>query len=217
MDEILIIMLSNLFLFLEEFYSAHIHTLRGRILETIVSCRFFIFQYGVVYKLQASGTDTSLTVYGWSWIVLAALFVLFEVFTFSNKAWVNFQLPLRLIQSITLLMALAGLAVAIAVTDLSVPDIFACILAFVPTGWGILSIAVAWKPFVKKMRLWKSVRSLARLYDAGMGMFIFVPVAMFSWFPFVSTFQTRLLFNQAFSRGLEISLILAGNNPNSEI
>ncbi|CAL9752250.1 unnamed protein product [Musa acuminata subsp. burmannicoides] len=196
---------------------AHIHTLRGRILETIVSCRFFIFQYGVVYKLQASGTDTSLTVYGWSWIVLAALFVLFEVFTFSNKAWVNFQLPLRLIQSITLLMALAGLAVAIAVTDLSVPDIFACILAFVPTGWGILSIAVAWKPFVKKMRLWKSVRSLARLYDAGMGMFIFVPVAMFSWFPFVSTFQTRLLFNQAFSRGLEISLILAGNNPNSEI
>ncbi|URE06597.1 hypothetical protein MUK42_21586 [Musa troglodytarum] len=192
---------------------AHIHTLRGRILETIVSCRFFIFQYGVVYKLQASGTDTSLTVYGWSWIVLAALFV----FTFSNKAWVNFQLPLRLIQSITLLMALAGLAVAIAVTDLSVKDIFACILAFVPTGWGILCIAVAWKPLVKKMRLWKSVRSLARLFDAGMGMFIFVPVAMFSWFPFVSTFQTRLLFNQAFSRGLEISLILAGNNPNSEI
>ncbi|URE06586.1 hypothetical protein MUK42_21586 [Musa troglodytarum] len=147
--------------------------------------------YGVVYKLQASGTDTSLTVYGWSWIVLAALFV----FTFSNKAWVNFQLPLRLIQSITLLMALAGLAVAIAVTDLSVKDIFACILAFVPTGWGILCIAVAWKPLVKKMRLWKSVRSLARLFDAGMGMFIFVPVAM----------------------GLEISLILAGNNPNSEI
>lgn len=107
-------------------------------------------------------------VYGWSWIVLAALFVLFEVvqiscnakivfinsvltfaiflllyqvFTFSNKAWVNFQLPLRLIQSITLLLALAGLAVAIAVTDLSVPDIFACILAFVPTGWGILSVS----------------------------------------------------------------------------
>ncbi|WOL05975.1 Callose synthase 9 [Canna indica] len=194
---------------------AHIHTLRGRILETFLSCRFFIFQYGIVYKLHASGSDTSLTVYGWSWIVLAGLFILFQVFTFSHKAWVNFQLPLRLIQSITLLMALAGVAVAIAITELSVPDIFAAILAFIPTGWGILSIAVAWKPLVKKMRLWKSVRSLARLYDAGMGMFIFVPVAMFSWFPFVSTFQTRLLFNQAFSRGLEISLILAGNNPNT--
>lgn len=81
----------------------------------------------------------------------------------------------------------------------------------------ILQIAVAWKPLMKRIRLWKSIRSMARLYDAGMGMIIFVPIALFSWFPFVSTFQTRLMFNQAFSRGLEISLILAGNNPNNGI
>ena len=80
-----------------------------------------------------------------------------------------------------------------------------------------LQIAAAWKPIVKKVGLWKSIRSLARLYDAGMGMLIFIPVAFSSWFPFVSTFQTRLMFNQAFSRGLEISLILAGNNPNTEL
>ncbi|MQL91251.1 hypothetical protein Taro_023856 [Colocasia esculenta] len=243
---------------------AHIHTLRGRILETILSLRFFMFQYGVVYKLHVTGRDTSLTAYWLSWIVLAVLFILFEVFTFSQKASVNFQLLLRLIQGVSFMLALAGIAVAIVLTDLSVTDIFACILAFVPTGWGILSmmpcmrmprqcsfpmvhvtkgrigkeeaengrgtlkncrngkilffqlkIAVAWKPLMKSLRLWKSIRSLARLYDAGMGMFIFIPVAMFSWFPFVSTFQTRLLFNQAFSRGLEISLILAGNNPNT--
>jgi callose synthase len=52
------------------------------------------------------------------------------------------------------------------------------------------------------------------MYDAGMGVLIFVPIAFLSWFPFVSTFQSRLLFNQAFSRGLEISLILAGNKAN---
>lgn len=80
-----------------------------------------------------------------------------------------------------------------------------------------LQVAAAWKPIVKKVGLWKSIRSLARLYDAGMGMLIFIPVAFSSWFPFVSTFQTRLMFNQAFSRGLEISLILAGNNPNTEL
>uniref|UniRef100_A0A1D1Z005 1,3-beta-glucan synthase n=1 Tax=Anthurium amnicola TaxID=1678845 RepID=A0A1D1Z005_9ARAE len=194
---------------------AHIHTLRGRILETVLSLRFFIFQYGVVYKLHVTGTDTSLTVYGLSWVVLAVLFILFQVFAFSQKASVNFQLLLRLIQGVSFMLAIAGIAVAIVITDLSVPDIFACILAFVPTGWGILCIAIAWKPLMKTLRLWKSIRSLARLYDAGMGMFIFIPVAIFSWFPFVSTFQTRLLFNQAFSRGLEISLILAGNNPNT--
>ncbi|XP_024020738.1 callose synthase 9 isoform X2 [Morus notabilis] len=196
---------------------SHIRTLEGRIVETILSLRFFIFQYGVVYKLDVQGSDKSLTVYGLSWIVLAVLIILFKVFTFSQKISVNFQLVLRFVQGVSFLMALAGLAVAIILTDLTVSDIFACILAFVPTGWGILSIAVAWKPLLKKMGLWKSIRSIARLYDAGMGMLIFVPVALLSWFPFVSTFQTRLMYNQAFSRGLEISLILAGNNANSGI
>ncbi|XP_065627232.1 callose synthase 9 [Quercus suber] len=195
----------------------HIRTLGGRIAETILSLRFFIFQYGIVYKLHLQGSDTSLTVYGLSWIVLAVLIILFKVFTFSQKISVNFQLLLRFIQGLSFLLAIAGLAVAVALTDLSIPDIFACILAFVPTGWGILSIAAAWKPIVRKVGLWKSIRSLARLYDAGMGMLIFIPVAFSSWFPFVSTFQTRLMFNQAFSRGLEISLILAGNNPNTEL
>ncbi|RDX70699.1 Callose synthase 9 [Mucuna pruriens] len=196
---------------------AHIRSLGSRIAETILSLRFFIFQYGIVYKLHVKGTSTSLTVYGISWIVLAVLIVLFKVFTFSQKISVNFQLLLRFIQGLSLLLALAGLAVAVILTDLSLPDIFAAMLAFIPTGWGILSIATAWKPVMKKLGLWKSVRSIARLYDAGMGMVIFVPIAFFSWFPFVSTFQTRLMFNQAFSRGLEISLILAGNNPNTGI
>ncbi|XP_007014805.2 PREDICTED: callose synthase 9 [Theobroma cacao] len=194
---------------------AHIRTMRGRILETILSLRFFIFQYGIVYKLHLQKSNTSLTVYGLSWIVLAVLILLFKVFTFSQKISVNFQLLLRFIQGLSFLVAIAGLAAAVVFTDLTIPDIFASILAFVPTGWGILCIAAAWKPLVKKLGLWKSIRSIALLYDAGMGMLIFVPIAFFSWFPFVSTFQTRLMFNQAFSRGLEISLILAGNNPNT--
>ncbi|OIW12800.1 hypothetical protein TanjilG_24733 [Lupinus angustifolius] len=196
---------------------AHIRTFGSRIAETILSLRFFIFQYGIVYKLNVQGSDTSLTVYGLSWIVFAVLIILFKVFTFSQKISVNFQLLLRFIQGLSLLLALAGLVVAVILTDLSVADIFASMLAFIPTGWGILSIAVAWRPVMKKLGLWKSIRSIARLYDAGMGVIIFLPVVFFSWFPFVSTFQTRLMFNQAFSRGLEISLILAGNNPNTGI
>ncbi|KAM2691324.1 hypothetical protein EV2_005739 [Malus domestica] len=196
---------------------AHIRTFGGRIAETILSLRFFIFQYGIVYKLNVKGDSTSLTVYGLSWVVLAVLILLFKVFTFSQKISVNFQLVLRFIQGVSFLLALAGLAVAVKFTDLSIADVFASILAFIPTGWGILSIAIAWKPLMKKLQLWKSIRSIALLYDAGMGMIIFIPIALFSWFPFVSTFQTRLMFNQAFSRGLEISLVLAGNNPNTGI
>lgn len=41
---------------------AHIRTLSGRALETILSLRFFIFQFGIVYKLDIQGNNTSLSV-----------------------------------------------------------------------------------------------------------------------------------------------------------
>ncbi|CAK9328068.1 unnamed protein product [Citrullus colocynthis] len=196
---------------------AHIKTIEGRIAETILNLRFFLFQYGIVYKLHAQGSNTSVSVHGFSWIVLAWLIVLFKVFTFSQKMSVKFQFLLRFIQGLFFLLTLAVLAVAFAITDLSMFDVLACILAFVPTGWGILSIAVAWKPLIKKLGLWKSICSIARLYDAGMGMLIFIPIAFLSWLPFVSTFQNFLMFNQAFSRGLEICLTLAGKKPNTAL
>ncbi|KAL3519146.1 hypothetical protein ACH5RR_021735, partial [Cinchona calisaya] len=118
---------------------AHIRTFRGRLLETILSLRFFMFQYGIIYKLKLQGSDTSLTIYGYSWAAFAVLMLLFKVFTFSQKISVNFQLLLRFIQGVSFLLALAGLAAAVVFTNLSVPDIFACILAFLPTGWAILS------------------------------------------------------------------------------
>lgn len=57
--------------------------------------------------------------------------------------------------------------------------------------------------------VWDSVMELGRAFDYIMGLVIFMPVVILSWFPFVSDFQTRLLFNQAFSRGLQILMILA--------
>lgn len=192
----------------------HIQTLRGRILETILSLRFFIFQYGIVYKLNLTGKDTSLAIYGFSWAVLVGFVMIFKVFTFSPKKSTNFQLMMRFIQGVTALTLLTAIILFVAFTDLSVPDLFASVLAFIPTGWAIISLAIAWKGLVRRLGLWDSVREIARLYDAGMGMIIFSPIAFLSWFPFISTFQSRLLYNQAFSRGLEISIILAGNKAN---
>lgn len=64
--------------------------------------------------------------------------------------------------------------------------------------------------------LWDSVLELGRGYDYIMGLLIFTPIVILSWFPFVSEFQTRLLFNQAFSRGLQISMILAGKKDKED-
>ncbi|XP_027351814.1 callose synthase 10 isoform X1 [Abrus precatorius] len=194
----------------------HIQTLRGRILETILSARFFLFQYGVVYKLHLTGKDTSLAVYGFSWVVLVGIVLIFKIFTYSPKKSADFQLVLRFSQGLAAIGLVAAVCLVVAFTQLSIADLFASILAFIPTGWGILCLAIAWKKIVWSLGLWDSVREFARMYDAGMGMIIFAPIAFLSWFPFISTFQSRLLFNQAFSRGLEISLILAGNKANVE-
>lgn len=71
-------------------------------------------------------------------------------------------------------------------------------------------IAQALKPFIVHTGIWGSVRTLARGYEIIIGLVLFTPVAFLAWFPFVSEFQTRMLFNQAFSRGLQISRILGG-------
>lgn len=196
---------------------AHIHTLRGRVLETILSLRFFMFQYGIVYKLKLTGTNTSLAIYGFSWIVLAVIVIIFKIFSLSPKKYAGFQLWMRFFQGVIALGLVTAITLVIVFTKLSIADVFASVLAFIATGWGILCLAITWRKPIRYIGLWDSIREFARMYDAGMGMIIFAPVAILSWFPFVSTFQSRLLFNQAFSRGLEISKILAGNKANVQL
>lgn len=79
-----------------------------------------------------------------------------------------------------------------------------------------MQIAQACRPTVKALGMWGSVKALARGYEYMMGVMILVPVAVLAWFPFVSEFQTRLLFNQAFSRGLQIQRILAGGKKQKQ-
>lgn len=140
----------------------------------------------------------------------------FQLFWYSPRKSSNILLALRFLQGVVSLTVIALIALAIAFTELSIPDMFACVLGFIPTGWALLSLAITWKWLIKLFGLWETVREFGRIYDAAMGMLIFAPIALLSWFPFISTFQSRLLFNQAFSRGLEISIILAGNRANVE-
>lgn len=77
-----------------------------------------------------------------------------------------------------------------------------------------MQIAQACRALVKALGMWGSVKALGRGYEYIMGVMIFTPVAILAWFPMVYDFQTRLLFNQAFSRGLQIQRILAGGKKN---
>ncbi|KAI9196669.1 hypothetical protein LWI28_025933 [Acer negundo] len=185
---------------------------RGIVAEIFLALRFFIYQYGLVYHLKITKHTRSFLVYGISWLVIfLVLFVMKTVSVGRRKFSADFQLMFRLIKGLIFLTFVAILVTLIALPHMTPQDIVVCILAFMPTGWGMLLIAQALKPIIHRAGFWGSIRTLARGYEIVMGLLLFTPVAFLAWFPFVSEFQTRMLFNQAFSRGLQISRILGGH------
>ncbi|KAD5803428.1 hypothetical protein E3N88_14788 [Mikania micrantha] len=187
----------------------------GRLMELLLSIRFFFYQYGIVYQLRVSQRDKSIMIYGLSWLVILAVIVILKIVSMGRKKFsADFQLMFRLLKLFLFVGFIITLVILFQFLGLTVGDIFASLLAFMPTGWAILQIAQAFKPLVKALGMWASVKALGRGYEYIMGVMIFTPVAILAWFPMVYDFQTRLLFNQAFSRGLQIQRILAGGKKN---
>lgn len=184
---------------------------RGTVLEIVLAARFFIYQYGLVYHLNIIHTK-SVLVYCLSWVVIFLILAVMKAVSVGRRKFsAEFQLVFRLIKGLIFITFISIIIILIAIPHMTVRDIFVCILAFMPTGWGLLLVAQALKPAIVKLQLWGSIRALARGYEIIMGLLLFTPIAFLAWFPFVSEFQTRMLFNQAFSRGLQISRILGGH------
>ncbi|CAH1454599.1 unnamed protein product [Lactuca virosa] len=184
--------------------------IRGRILEIILACRFFIYQYGLVYRLNIAGGSTSILVYAFSWLVLISALLEFKLVSMAKRFGTDLQLMFRILKAFLFLVFLSLMTVLFIVCGLTISDIFVAFLAFVPTGWAFILIGQACRPCVKCIGFWDSIMELGRAYECLMGLVIFMPIVILSWFPFVSEFQTKLLFNQALRRGLQISMILAG-------
>ncbi|KAL7158225.1 hypothetical protein ABFS83_02G128600 [Erythranthe nasuta] len=184
---------------------------RGIIFEMLLSVRFFIYQFGLVYHLSFINKNKSFLVYGISWLVIFAVLLLMKVISAGRRQFsADFQIVFRFIEVLIFLSFVSILITLIVLLNMTLLDVIVAILAFMPTGWGMLLMAQALKPLVVRAGIWGSVRALARGYEFIIGMLLFIPVAFLAWFPFVSEFQTRMLFNQAFSRGLQISRILGG-------
>ncbi|KAK1301380.1 putative callose synthase 8 [Acorus calamus] len=190
------------------------HTsLCSRIVEILLSLRFFIYQYGLVYHLKISSEDKNIVVYVLSWIVIFAIFLLVKAVNVGHQRLsVRHHLWFRLFKAFLFLGMLSTVFVLFIICKLSIMDLILCFLAFVPTGWGILLISLAIRAKIEDYRIWDFVQALAQAYDYGMGFLLFVPIAALAWMPVISSIQTRVLFNQAFNRQLQIQPILAGRN-----
>ncbi|KAK7333639.1 hypothetical protein VNO80_30416 [Phaseolus coccineus] len=172
----------------------------GKILEICLGLRFFMYQYGIVYHMDITHHHKELLVFGLSWAVLIIILIVLKFVSMARRRFgTYFQLMLRILKALLFLGFFAVMTVLFVVCGLTISDMFAVIIAFLPFGWAIILIAQACKVCLKGAKLRDSVKELSKAYEYVMGLIIFLPIAILSWLPFVSEFQTWLLFNRAFS------------------
>ncbi|KAL9236784.1 hypothetical protein vseg_011413 [Gypsophila vaccaria] len=182
----------------------------GKLLEIILDLRFFFFQYGIVYHLKIAAGKKSIGVYLLSWVSYFVLVGIYIIIAYArDKFGAAKHIYYRIIQFSVIFVTVLVTIILLKFTDLVVLDLLTSLLAFIPTGWGIILIAQVLRPFLQTTLLWETVVSLARLYDLLFGIIVMAPVAFLSWMPGFQSMQTRILFNDAFSRGLEISQLLS--------
>ncbi|KAL9145596.1 hypothetical protein ABFS82_13G054300 [Erythranthe guttata] len=182
----------------------------SRIIELLLSLRFFLYQYGLVYHLDISGHNKNFVVYVLSWIVIVVIFLILKTVNVGKQYLsANHHLAFRLFKAFLFLGVLATIVTLSLICHLSLRDLIVCCLAFLPTGWGLILVGQTFRPKIEGTGFWHFTRVFARAYDYGMGVVLFAPLAVLAWLPIISAFQTRFLFNEAFSRRLHIQPILA--------
>ncbi|CAM8996972.1 unnamed protein product [Rhodiola kirilowii] len=185
--------------------------LGARFVEIVLSVRFFLYQYGIVYHLDISHDHKNVLVYAVSWGAILFIFILVKAVNWgSNRFSANHHLLFRALKTLLFLGVVGAMITLAILSAFSLKDLILCCIAFIPTGWGLILVAQAARPIIQKTGLWSFTRVLVRAYDYGMGVALFGPIAVLAWLPIISAFQTRFLFNEAFNRHLQIQPILTG-------
>ncbi|CAH9116568.1 unnamed protein product [Cuscuta europaea] len=198
----------------------HLRTtgLWGKVLEMILDLRFFFFQYGIVYHLGIAAGSKSIAVYLLSWIYIVVAVGIYTIIAYArDKYSAREHIYYRLVQFLVIILFIILIVALLQFTDFKFADVFTSLLAFVPTGWGLLSFAQVLRPLLQNTFMWGTVVAVARLYEIMIGVVVLIPVALLSWLPGFQPMQTRILFNDAFSRGLRIFQIVTGVKPKRDV
>ncbi|KAK1388894.1 1,3-beta-glucan synthase [Heracleum sosnowskyi] len=190
----------------------------GKVLEVILDLRFFFFQYGIVYQLGISSGSHSIIVYLFSWVYAVVVLAVYCAVRYAQETYAEKEhIYYRLCQLQIIIVVILLIVVLLQFTEFEFVDVFRSMLALIPTGWGIILIAQVFRPSLENTQIWRIVVSLARAYDIMFGVIVMTPVAVLSWLPGFQAMQTRILFNDAFSRGLQIFKIVTGKKPRVDL
>lgn len=190
----------------------------GKIFEIIVVLRFFFFQYAIVYQLGIAAGSKSVLVYLLSWIYVVVAVGIYVLITYAHvKYAAKEHIYYRMVQFLVITLVILVIIALLEFTEFKFIDLLTSLLAFIPTGWALILIAQVMRPLLQSTVLWDIVVSMARMYDIMFGVIIMAPVALLSWMPGFQSMQTRILFNEAFSRGLRIFQIVTGKKAKSDM
>ncbi|KAL5177860.1 putative callose synthase 6 [Glycine soja] len=113
--------------------------LRGKIIEIILAFRFFMYQYGIVYHMDITHHNKDLLVFGLSWLILIIILTVLKIVSIERQRFgTDFQLTIRILKALLFLAFLSVMTVLFVVCGLTISDLFAAIIAFMPSGWGII-------------------------------------------------------------------------------
>nr|POE71252.1 callose synthase 12 [Quercus suber] len=123
----------------------------GKIMEIILDLRFFFFQYGIVYQLNIAAGSTSIAVYLLSWIYIFVAFAIYAVIAFARDKYAAKEHKYyRQVQFLVIILAILVIIALLQFTAFTFIDIFTSLLAFIPTGWGLILIAQVLRPFLRR-------------------------------------------------------------------
>ncbi|MCO5578496.1 hypothetical protein L7F22_032339 [Adiantum nelumboides] len=132
---------------------------RGKVIEILLSLRFLLYQYGLVYHLQITGDRANVAAYLVSWIVIVVVLIILKGVSWGKRQFsAENQLLFRVVKGILSLFALSIVVVLFVAGNLAFADLFVGALAFLPSGWAIVQIAQACRPLVRRIGISNSSR-----------------------------------------------------------
>ncbi|GMF10475.1 unnamed protein product [Phytophthora lilii] len=193
------------------------HTTRGgRFITGVRKLRFLLIAIGMYLNMMydayfktpgriiTSGDD--MLTYALSGLVIVIFLLLICCGYIASRVTKKMSMKQRKLRKMKFLLScLCMLISLLSLTVLSVANLFEIFI--------LLFVAVYWFMQMCILRLQYHhivVRALARAYDRAVGWIVFGPIMVVSMFlPFISSFQQRVMFNNAFTSGLEVSKLFA--------
>eukprot|EP00743_Colponemidia_sp_Colp-15_P007376 GILK01007964.1.p1 GENE.GILK01007964.1~~GILK01007964.1.p1 ORF type:complete len:1684 (-),score=272.07 GILK01007964.1:169-4602(-) len=185
--------------------------LSSRLLMLLRSCRFFVVSYAFLYHSSFSNAYKYYTAAGILVVFASLLAVIWLSVKTVRHANVYKQNRVRLTK-LAVSILLVGAAVGLWLnSNITLDDIFVIVVTLFIFLWGVLFAVIPFNNYRgMAVAQWQWVWRLYNFLDYLVGMLLFLPILILSWFPFISTFQLRLLFNSGFSQGLEVSQLFEG-------